>query len=135
MKLSHVNWICTSNADKLRRVGISTTDDLLRHGKTEVQRARLASKVGVTRSKVLRWVHSADLSRVRGIRDDYVSMMNRAKVYTPDDLAAQDAEGLVDQFLSLNRVYHIVKRVPAPHTVSRWIVSAQELPRLVKYRD
>ena len=133
MKLHNVNWICTQNAAKLNELGIVTTQDLLRYGKTVKRRARLAQKLGVTRSKMLKWVHSADLARVRGVGDDYVTMLHRANVHTLDDLAQQDAERLVDQFVSLNRMYHVVKRVPAPKSVSGWISSAQDLPRLVSY--
>ncbi len=135
MNLLKVSWISSRNVVKLQKLGIRTTKDLLRAGNNAENRAVLAAQIGVTRRKVLGWVRSADLSRINGIGDDYVTILTRSKVYTPHDLAEQDVECLLEQIAATNSTYHLVRRMPASTSVSRWISTAQNLPHIVCYEQ
>ncbi len=135
MNLSKVSWISSHNVAKLSQLGIRTTEDLLRAGNDSKRRAVLAKKMSVTRRKILGWVRSADLTRVSGIGDDYVIVLIRSKVYTPHQLAQQDADCLFTQIARTNSTYRLVKRMPASTSVSQWIRNARKLPTIVSYEQ
>ena len=135
MNLSKVSWISSRNVAKLKQIGICTTGDLLRAGNDSRCRARLAKRVGVTRRKVLGWVRSADLSRVNGVGDDYVIILTRTKVYTPQQLAQQEPDYLLTQIAMTNATHRLVKRMPASTSISQWITNAQMLPMVVSYEQ
>lgn len=133
MKLAKVSWISSRNVAKLEQIGIRTTADLMDAGCNASNRAVIAEKIGVTRRKVLGWVRSADLSRVSGIGNDYVVVLTRSNVYTPNDLAKQKVEPLLQKMSDANSTFRLVNRMPAAKSISRWINSAQSLPTVVSY--
>lgn len=135
MNLSKVSWISLRNVTKLNQVGVHTTKDLLHVGRDSEHRAVLAKKVGVTRRKVLGWVCSADLTRINGIGDDYVTILTRSNVQTPHDLVDKDVDCLLEQIAVTNSTYRLVRRMPASTSVSNWIKSARTLPVVVSYEQ
>jgi len=59
--IKEIEGIGPSYAEKLAAMGIKTTEDLLKAGRTPEGRRELAEKTGIPLRLILRWVNLADL--------------------------------------------------------------------------
>jgi predicted flap endonuclease-1-like 5' DNA nuclease len=132
-KLSTVEGIGLSYAQKLQDAGVSTTQDLLQQGKTPEGRQEIAEKVGVKSQVILTWVNHVDLFRVRGVSEEYADLLEEAGVDTVPELAQRNPANLHQKLVEVNQVKNLVRRVPGENQISDWIKQAKALPRVVSY--
>jgi nucleotidyltransferase/DNA polymerase involved in DNA repair len=117
----------------LRKLGIDTVNDLLRVGATERGRRRLANKIGVTYSTLLKWVYREDLLRVKGIGGKYSALLESVGVNTAADLKTKNPHDLFQTLRALNRERHLVRRIPPSMTIEIWVDNAKSLePMLIE---
>lgn len=116
----------------LRNAGIRTVDDLLVVGATRRGRQRLARKVGVGYTTMLRWVYRGDLLRVRGIGKQYSSLLEAAGVATVTDLSTRNPRYLWQTLRNVNLRRNLVRRTPPRKTVEVWVYNARRLEPIVK---
>jgi predicted flap endonuclease-1-like 5' DNA nuclease len=116
----------------LRNAGIGTVDDLLRAGATRLERQRLANEFGVSYSTISKWVHRADLLRIRGIGSQYSELLEAAGVRTVTYLSTRDPWALWQKLRAVNRRRKLVRRIPPLKTVEKWVYKARDLKPLVE---
>ena len=85
-KISEVEGIGPSYAEKLQSAGIKTTDDLLEHCKSSKGRKDIAESTGISEKLVLRWTNHADLFRIKGVGEEYADLLEAAGVDTVKEL-------------------------------------------------
>jgi predicted flap endonuclease-1-like 5' DNA nuclease len=132
-KLSTVEGIGLSYAQKLQDAGISTTQALLQQGKTAKGRKEIAEKTGISPKLVLEWVNHVDLFRIRGVSEEYADLLEEAGVDTVPELAQRNPANLHQRLVEVNQAKNVVRRVPGENQVSDWIEQAKALPRVVSY--
>ena len=107
---------------------------LLEAGATKKGRRIVAETVGVSESRVLEWVHKADLMRVNGISTRYSQLLEAAGVESMRKLRksrpAQLHQSLVDE--DKKRRKRLVNRLPPAKEVAAWIEQARTLSPIVK---
>jgi predicted flap endonuclease-1-like 5' DNA nuclease len=79
-KIVDVEGIGTKYADKLKKIGINTTDALLKAGATPKARKELAEKTGIGDALILKWVNHVDLYRIKGVGSEYSELLEAAGV-------------------------------------------------------
>jgi predicted flap endonuclease-1-like 5' DNA nuclease len=121
-------------AGKLKEMGITTTAALLRAGATPKGRKELAEKSGISPKQILKWVNRVDLSRIKGISEQYADLLEAAGVDTVPELAQRNAESLLQKLVETNEAKRLVRRLPTLGMVSNWIAQAKELPRVIVYK-
>jgi predicted flap endonuclease-1-like 5' DNA nuclease len=132
-KLTQIEGIGDMYAAKLQDSGITTTESLLEKGSTVKGRKELAAATGISETLILKWVNRADLSRVKGIGEEYADLLEAAGVDTVVELATRKAENLHAKIVEVNSTKHLVRQLPALSAVEGWILSAKSLPQIVKY--
>jgi predicted flap endonuclease-1-like 5' DNA nuclease len=132
-KIVDVEGIGTKYGEKLVKVGISTTDGLLKAGATPKGRKELAEKTGIGDALVLKWVNHVDLYRIKGVGSEYSELLEAAGVDTIPELAQRKAANLVQKILEVNQAKKLVRKVPAESQVADWIEQAKKLPRVINY--
>ena len=70
-KLVDIEGVGETYAQKLRDAGVATQEALLEAGSTAKGRKELAERAGISEKLILGWVNRADLSRVKGIGEEY----------------------------------------------------------------
>jgi predicted flap endonuclease-1-like 5' DNA nuclease len=120
-------------ARKLHEVGITTTEALLEQGATPGGRKELAHKTGISDRLILKWVHRADLFRVKGIGEQYSDLLAAADVETVPELAQRRPDHLHQKMAETNEAKKLVRVVPGPEQVTDWVQQAHKLPRVVSY--
>ncbi|HCJ85113.1 MAG: hypothetical protein MB55_03805 [marine actinobacterium MedAcidi-G3] len=107
---------------------------LLEAGATKKGRRIVAETVGVSESRVLEWVHKADLMRVNGISTRYSQLLEAAGVESMRKLRksrpAQLHQSLVEE--DKKRRKRLVNRLPPAKEVAAWIEQARTLSPIVK---
>ena len=116
----------------LRNRGIITVNDLLRAGATRLKRQRLANEFGVSYATMSKWVHRADLLRIRGIGSQYSELLQTAGVNTVTYLSKRDPHSLWLQLKAINRERKLVRRTPPLKKIENWVYKAKNLDPIIK---
>ena len=119
---------------RLRAAELWSCRALLEAGATKKGRRIVAETVGVSESRVLEWVHKADLMRVNGISTRYSQLLEAAGVESMRKLRksrpAQLYQSLVEE--DKRRRKRLVNRLPPAKGVAAWIEQARTLSPIVK---
>jgi predicted flap endonuclease-1-like 5' DNA nuclease len=132
-KLTDIEGVGDSYAEKLQAAGIKTANDLLEKGATPQGRKELMEKSGIGESQINRWINHADLFRVKGIGGEYAELLEAAGVDTVPELAQRNAENLATKLAEVNEQKKLVRSVPSAKVVTDWVDQAKSLPRKINY--
>lgn len=133
MQIVDVQGIGPAYAEKLAKVGIHTTDALLREGATPDGRKKVAESSGISHEFILKWVNMVDLYRIKGIGSQYSELLEAAGVDTVVELSKRVAEHLNSKMIEINQARNLLNHMPGVKKVERWIEQAKRLPRVVTY--
>jgi predicted flap endonuclease-1-like 5' DNA nuclease len=132
-KLTDVEGIGEVYAQKLKEVGVSTTEALLEMGATVKGRKDIVEKSGISEKLILEWVNHVDLFRIKGVAEEYADLLEEAGVDTVPELAQRKAENLLEKMTAVNAEKKLVRRLPVLSQVVDWIEQAKQLPRVISY--
>ncbi|MCS7283838.1 MAG: DUF4332 domain-containing protein [Anaerolineae bacterium] len=132
-RIETIEGIGPAYAEKLRAIGIGTTEALLRAGATSQGRAELAEKTGIRPDLILAWVNRADLMRVKGVGEEYSDLLEAAGVDTVVELAHRNPDNLYEKLVQVNEEKKLVRRLPTRQMVAAWVEFAKTLDRVVTY--
>jgi len=118
---------------KLAKIGIKTTEALLKKGATPKGRKEIEGTSGLGHKLILEWVNLADLFRIKGIGEEYSDLLEEAGVDTVAELARRRADNLHEKVLEVNKAKKFVRRPPSAGMIAAWIKQAKKLPKVVKY--
>jgi predicted flap endonuclease-1-like 5' DNA nuclease len=132
-RLTKIEGIGETYAQKLEQAGLSTTEKLLEQGASPNGRKEIADKTGISAALILKWVNRADLFRVKGISEEYADLLETAGVDTVPELAQRNAQNLYSKLAEVNAEKKLVRRMPALSQVEDWVAQAKDMPRKVTY--
>ncbi|MCJ7473198.1 MAG: DUF4332 domain-containing protein [Actinobacteria bacterium] len=118
---------------KLAKIGIKTTEALLKKGATPKGRKEIEGASGLVHKLILEWVNLADLFRIKGIGEEYSDLLEEAGVDTVAELARRRADNLHEKVLEVDKAKKLVRRPPSSGMIADWIKQAKKLPKVVKY--
>ena len=132
-KLSDIEGIGEIYADKLKDIGVTTTEKLLAMGAEKKGRGEMAEQSGISEKQILNWVNRADLSRIQGVSTQYADLLEFAGVDTVPELAQRNAANLHGKMTEVNAERKLVRQLPSESQVAEWVTQAKSLPRAVHY--
>ena len=130
--IDEIRGLGIREARKLRQAGVRTTQALMKRAATRSGRRKLAQETGLDQSDLLSWVNSSDLMRVRGIGGDYALLLHQCGVDTVKELRRRSPAALYRKMTQVNAEKVLVRRLPAPIVVARWVEEAAELEPLTR---
>ena len=131
--ISAIAGIGPAMTDRLKAVGIRTTEKLLEAAKSAKGRKELAQKLGVDDHTVLRWANLADRMRIKGVREPYAQLLQDAGVDTVKELKYRNPGRLAEAMSAANLKYKRVRLLPSERRVAAWIEAAKKLDQKIKY--
>ena len=131
--ISNIEGIGETYAEKLKAIGIATTEALLKQGATPQGRQEIAERSGISPTLILEWVNLSDLFRIKGIGEEYSDLLEEAGVDTVVELAQRNPENLFKNLAEVNAAKKLVRRLPTQKQVADWVAQAKELPRVVTH--
>jgi len=120
-------------AAKLKSHGIRTTAKLLEAAKDAKGRRLLAEKINVDEKRVLGWANAADRMRIKGVGEEYASLLRAAGVDTLKELKYRNPEKLAKAMAEANAKRKLVGVLPSKRAIARWIEEAKRLPLKISY--
>jgi predicted flap endonuclease-1-like 5' DNA nuclease len=132
-RLSVVEGIGPSYEEKLRNIGIKSTDAFLKAATSKKGRTELAEKSEISEKLILRWANHVDLMRIKGIGGEFSEILEAAGVDTVPELARRNAKNLFEKIKEVNEEKKLVRRIPTEVMLEQWIEQARELPRVLEY--
>jgi len=131
--LESIEGIGPTYAQKLKAVGVTTVEGLLKKGATPKGRQEVAENSGISEKLILEWVNHADLFRIKGVGEEYADLLEAAGVDTVVELAQRKAENLFQKMGATNAQKKLVRKLPTQEQVADWVEQAKALPRMVSY--
>lgn len=128
-----IEGIGHKQATSLRKARIRTVESLLKKGATRPGRHEISTETGISERLVLKWVNRADLMRVRGVGEEYSDLLEAAGVDTIKALRRRNPANLLAAMVEINAKKNLVRRLPTPAMVERWIEYALELEPVIKH--
>jgi predicted flap endonuclease-1-like 5' DNA nuclease len=128
-----INGIGPLMAEKLKKVGIRTTEKLLEAAKSAKGRKALAEKIGVDEKTILRWANLVDRMRIKGIGEDYAKLLQAVGVDTVKELKYRNVAKLASAMREANKKNKLVRLLPSERRVQRWVDQAKQLPLKITY--
>lgn len=132
-KLSDIEGIGDTYAEKLSAAGVKTIEALLKTGGDKKGRAEISDKSGVSEKMILNWVNRADLARINGVSTQYADLLECAGVDTVPELAQRNADNLHAKMEEVNEEKQLVRKLPSAAQVADWVKQAKSLPKAVTY--
>jgi predicted flap endonuclease-1-like 5' DNA nuclease len=120
-------------ADKLKKQGIRTTEKLLETAASAKGRKELAARIGVDEKTVLRWANLVDRMRIKGIGEDYATLLQDVGVDTVRELKHRNVAKLASAMREANKKNKKVRLLPSERRVQRWVDQAKQLPLKITY--
>ena len=98
-RIDEIEGIGPAFQQKLERVEIKTTEDLLDKCCNEPGRKQVSVQTGLSESQLLKWANLADLMRISGIGTQYAELLESAGVDTVSELRNRNPENLAAKLL------------------------------------
>lgn len=120
-------------AQRLKAVGIRTTDRLLDAAKGPKERKLLSEKTGLDERRILSWANMADRMRIKGVGADYAGLLQAAGVDTVKELKYRNPARLARAMADANAKRKLARVLPSDGAVMRWIEQAKRLSPKISY--
>ena len=132
-KISDIEGIGPTYAQKLKAVGVRSVNALLEKGASKKDRKALSDNSGIDETLILKWVNMADLYRVNGVGSEYSELLEKAGVDTVKELKTRNADNLYAKIVEVNKSKKLVRQAPGFKMVEKWIKEAKKLAPKVTY--
>lgn len=125
--IDEIDGIGPAFAEELVKAGVVSTRALVERCRNKESTARLADQTGIGISLLDKWSASADLTRIGGVGDEYMALLNGLGVATIEAMARQDAGDLRQRAVAVNEETELVEVIPSEKTFSIWIERSTHL--------
>ncbi|QBR82959.1 DUF4332 domain-containing protein [Legionella israelensis] len=132
-KLNQIENISVKHASLMENAGIEDQEELLKICSDRKARQQIAEQTGIHVKLILKWTSQADLSRIKGIGDEFAELLVSTGIESAAALAKSDAEHLLEELKLANQKIRLVKHMPSLNQLETWIEQAKTLPEIVSY--
>ena len=132
-KITDIEGIGPSFAEKLALANIKSVEGLLDAGKSKAGRKDIAKASGLDEKKILIWVNMADLFRVKGVSSQNAELLKASGVDTIKELRTRKPENLHAKMVEVNAQKNLVRQVASLGQVEGFVAAAKELTPMVTH--
>jgi predicted flap endonuclease-1-like 5' DNA nuclease len=132
-RIDRIEGIGAAYAGRLRKIGITRTDQLLERGRTRADRKELSDELTLDERVILKWVNMCDLMRIKGVGEEYSELLEVAGVDTVRELRSRNARNLTLAMRDANAAKKLVRQLPGEAQVARWIEAAGTLVPMIEH--
>ena len=131
--ISQIEGMTAFAASKLKKLGIRTTEALLKAAGNLKGRKELAAKTGISEQQLLEWANIADYMRIPGMGKAKAGLLRAAGVTTVRELAFRNPARLAQNMKDVNIKRKLVRVLPSENSVEQLIAEARKLDRKITY--
>lgn len=130
--IKEIHGLVHTFADKLKKLNIKTTEDMLRVGVNRRNRGTLVKHSGMSERSLLRLIHHADFCRIPSMTPESAAILELIGINTMADFLAEKPAVVYKKIqqakIKLNQSG--IMFLPTKNKVSLWFEEAQELPKI-----
>jgi predicted RecB family nuclease len=131
--ISQIEGMTAFAASKLKKLGIRTTEALLKAAGTVKGRKALAAKTGIGEQQLLEWANIADYMRIPGMGRAKAGLLRATGVTTVRELALRNPARLSQNMKDVNTKRKLLRILPSEKSVGQLIAEASKLDRKITY--
>jgi predicted RecB family nuclease len=131
--ISKIDGLSAFAAAKLKKLGIRTTEALLKAAGNVKGRKELSAKTGISEQQLLEWANIADYMRIPGMGKAKAGLLRAAGVTTVRELALRNPARLALNMKEVNTKRKLVRILPSEESVKQLIEKAGRLDRKITY--
>jgi Domain of unknown function (DUF4332) len=132
--ITHIEGLDVDEVKALKAQGIRTTERLLEEAKSPKGRRLLSGKTSINEKRLLMFANAADHLRIKGMGRGYVVLLREIGVDTVRELRYRKPANLSAAMAETNRKKKLVRLLPSPKLVVRWVEHAKKLPLKITYK-
>jgi hypothetical protein len=132
--ITHIEGLDGDEVKALKAQGIRTTERLLERAANPKGRRLLAIKTSISEKRLLMFANAADHLRIKGMGKGYVVLLREIGVDTVRELRYRKPENLSSAMADINRKKKLVRLLPSPKLVVRWVEHAKKLQLKITYK-
>lgn len=132
LSLRYIKSINKTHREKLEKLGIRTTKELLNSVSTPRIRKWLERSTGIQSKVILEWAKLADLMRIKSISEKHFLLLKEAGIDTLIKLQGQEVKRLHKTLQQINKKKQIFAEPPSQSDVKAWIDEATRMKRVVR---
>lgn len=133
--LSDLGGLSNTVTKSLTDMGINSVEKLLKDSATPAMRSGVASKLGISPMRLLKFAQQADLFRIPGIAGQYSNLLQEIGIKDVPDLGSRNAGNLLGLITDHNEKNDLVDRIPKEDEVLGWIDAAKGSDTIIEYGD
>jgi predicted RecB family nuclease len=131
--ISQIEGMTAFAASKLKKLGIRTTEALLKAAGNVKGRKELAGKTGISEQQLLEWANIADYMRIPGMGKAKAGLLRATGVTTVRELALRNPARLSQNMKDVNTKRKLLRILPSEKAVGQLIAEASKLDRKITY--
>jgi predicted RecB family nuclease len=131
--ISQIEGMTAFAASKLKKLGIRTTEALLKAAGNVKGRKELAAKTGISEQQLLEWANIADYMRIPGMGKAKAGLLRATGVTTVRELALRNPARLSQNMKDVNTKRKLLRILPSEKAVGQLIAEASKLDRKITY--
>jgi predicted RecB family nuclease len=131
--ISQIEGMTAFAASKLKKLGIRTTQALLKAAGNVKGRRELAAKTGISEQQLLEWANIADYMRIPGMGKAKAGLLRATGVTTVRELALRNPARLSQHMKDVNTKRKLLRILPSEKAVGQLIAEASKLDRKITY--
>ncbi len=125
--IEEIQGIGSSYGKQLRKLGISTTSDMLKNASKIAEVKAIAKKLDQEPWVVRSWSSMSDLTRINGVDGQFAELIEFSGVHSTQSMALQEGKSFTATMKALNDKEKRVSKMPGSKQVSQWIGHAKTL--------
>jgi predicted flap endonuclease-1-like 5' DNA nuclease len=127
--IDEIEGVGPAYASKLAEAGVISTRALVERCANHDSIERLAGQTGIGMSLLEKWVASADLTRIKGVGSEHMSLLNALGIGTTDQLSQETPTTLARRAAELGEDISTFGPFPSQETFADWIGQARSLSK------
>lgn len=125
--LERIAGIGPAFAKRLKTAGVLSAHALVERAGTAEGREELGRQTDIPTASLAQWATDADLTRINGVGEEYMNLLNAAGVASISDLRDRKPEELRSELVSVHADTGMGDALPSQETLRSWISSAKKL--------
>ena len=119
-KITEIEGVGPEFVKKFEKVGITTTEQLLKLARDPRERTQLAARADINETLLTKWTSMADLMRLKGVGKQYSELLVTVGVDSVNKLHDVKPEDLLRKMEEVNKVKNLARALPKVTDVEEW---------------
>ena len=126
-EIEQIRGIGPGHGMRLRKLGISTNQDLLHTVSSSKDIRSIADKLSKKPSEILSWKKMADFLRIKGVSAEFAKLLELSSINSTQDIADSNSTVLAEKMSRARKKEHRIHNMPDDDEINGWISHARKI--------